>query len=60
MGKVNVRVGGSFVGGGLILALGVIALLRYFGVVHAIWPVFWPVALIIIGIGTIIGRFTKV
>lgn len=44
---------GSFIVGGLILALGVIALLRYFGVVDSTWRVFWPVALIVIGLGII-------
>ena len=48
---------GSFIGGGVLFALGVVALLRYFGVVNSTWRVFWPAALVIIGLGLMFGRW---
>ena len=34
----------------LIASLGIVALLRNLGIVPQIWRIYWPVALIIIGI----------
>ncbi len=46
---------GGRVGGGIVAALGILLLLRNFGVIHGdVWGYFWPAILIAIGLGMLL------